>query len=768
MADDRNPPLSLSPRRAGRFAPDNRPEQRDGYRDEGFAAYPVADPRYTRDGYEEREGELDLSAMLSLLWRRKWMILAITLIGAAGAALYVFTATPLYQATATIEVQRQQTRIMESSEVEPVTIADAEFMATQNALLKSRALAERVAEQLNLANNPLYAEPEAGREERLRQAADAIQENLKIAPDGRSRVLKVTFVSPSPGDAARVANTLVESFIEGSLERRYNTTAYARRFLEERLVAGKAALEDAERELVAYAQDKDIVDILTDRGRTSLGVNSLVALNAELSKAEGERIQAEQRYQEVLTNAATQDFLDSEDLRRLRGRRSELAAEYQQKLVTFKPDYPDLVNLNARIEALDGEIEEHVGAIRAAAEASFGAAAAREQALNLRINELKGDVQGQREREIQYTILQREVDTARVQYEALLQRLKEVSISGGVGSSQISMVDRAAVPVAPFAPSLVRIMALGLFLSFGLGAGLALLLSYLDDRIKTPEDIKQKLGLAAVGVIPVVSGKARSISEELADPRSPVTEAFYSARTALEFTTPEGAPRSLLVTSTRPGEGKSSSTISLAISFARSGRRVLIIDADLRKPSFAANAQESCGLSGLLTGSDALGDHVIGSATEGLFLLPSGVLPPNPAELLSGPRLAGLIEEACAMFDIVVIDSPPLLGFADAPILGSVCDATLIVIESGAIRRAAARRTAERMQENQAHVVGAILTKFDAKKTGYYSEYYYYAYGRGAYAYGAKPSAKRAETSKRKIRLFAEPWNRGQEPPDPL
>lgn len=751
MPDDRNAPLSLRPGREERGVQERR--------DEGLAAFPVADPRYSREPYEDREAELDLWAMVKQLWRRKWMILAIVLLGLCGGALYVFTATPLYQATATIEIQRQQTRIMESAEVEPVVIADAEFMATQYALLRSRGLAERVVEQLDLANNPLYVDPEERREDRLRLAADELGKNLKVAPDGRSRVVKVSFVSANPNDAARISNTLVESFIEGSLERRFNTTAYARKFLEERLVAAKIALEDAERRLVAYAQEEDILEILTDRGRTSLGVNSLVALNAELSKAEGERIQAEQRYREVLTSTATRDFLESEDLKRLRSRMSDLTAEYQQKLGTFKPDYPDMVNLNARIVALDAEIEDNIAAIRIAAEAGFRAAVAREEALNARINELKGDVQDQREREIQYTILQREVDTARAQYEALLQRLKEVSVSGGVGSSQISIVDRAAVPVDPFAPSLPRIMALALVLSFGLGAALALMLAYIDDTIKTPEDLKQKLGLAAVGVIPRVKGRSESITEALSDPRSPITEAFYSARTALEFTTTSGAPRSLVITSSRPSEGKTSSTVSLAISFARSGRRVLIIDGDLRKPSFVAKAGASVGLSGLLTGDAVLADNLIGSGTEGLFLLPSGVLPPNPAELLSSPRLPDLIEEACEMFDMVIIDSPPLLGFADAPILGSVCDATLVVIESGSIRRPAAVRTIERLHESNANIVGAILTKFDAKKSGYEAGDYYYAYGRGAYAYGSKRSAKRLN-NRRKIRLFAEPSDR--------
>lgn len=757
MPDDRNAPLSVRPGLHERLPADRR--------DEGLAAYPVADPRYTRDPYEE-EGGFDFWGVLRTLGRRKFMILAIMILGTAAAALLTLREVPLYRATATIEIQRQETRIIESAQVDPVVVADAEYMATQYALLKSRALAERAIELLDLSNNPLYANPELGREDRLREAAANIGKNLQVAPEGRSRVVKVSFVSADAKDAARIANTVVESFIEGSLERKFNTTAYARKFLEERLVTAKVALEEAERRLVDYAQREDILEIGTQNGNTSLDLDSLVALNSELAKAQSERISAEQTFREMLGNTATTEFLDSDDLKRLRALRSELTAEYQEKLGTFKPDYPDMAKLQARIDAVDSEIETEKASIRIASEATFKAALAREESLNQRISELKGNVQDQRGRRIEYTILQREVDTARTQYEALLQRLKEVSIAGGVGSSQVSVVDQAIVPLLPFEPNLQRVLIQALILSLAAGIGLAFALNYIDDTIKTPEDVKQKLGLAAVGVIPrVKSGKADSITDALDDPRSPITEAFYSARTALEFTTTSGAPRSLVVTSSQPSEGKTSTTVSLGMSFARSGRRVLIIDADLRKPSFVANGKDSVGLSGLLTGDEPLDSQVIGSSTEGLFLLPSGVIPPNPAELLSSPRLPALIEEAGEIFDIVIIDSPPLLGFADAPILGSVCDATIIVVESGSIRRPAAQRTVERLMESRSNVVGVVLTKFDAKKSGYESSYYYYSYGRGAYAYGSKRSNKGAN-NRRKIRLFAGSSEEARQPID--
>ena len=734
----------------------------DPYRDNEYSAYPMADPRYTRDPYEEEGQGFDFWGVMQTLLRRKFMIAAIMIIGTAAAMLLTLREVPLYRATATIEVQREETRIIEGADVAPVTVADSEYMATQYALLKSRSLAERVVELLDLSGNALYADPEQGREARVRAAADYVVENLQVAPEGRSRVIKVTFVSPEPGDAARVSNAIVESFIESSLERKYNTTAYARKFLEERLATAKITLEDSERRLVQYAQEQDILEIGGTERAGSLDADALVALNAELAKAQSERISAEQAYREMLANTAATEFLESDDLKRLRALRSELSAEYQEMLGTFKPEYPDMLKLQARIDAIDSEVELEKSQIRAASETTFKAAAAREASLIERIEELKGSVQDLRARRIDYTILQREVDTARAQYEALLQRLKEVSIAGGVGSSQVSIVDRAIVPAFPFEPNIPRAFIQALILSLAAGIGLAFMLNYIDDTIKTPEDVKAKLGLAAVGVIPKVKGaKSDSITDALGDPKNPITEAFFSARTALEFTTTSGAPRSLVITSSRPSEGKTSTTISLAMSFARSGRRVLIIDSDLRKPSFVANARDSIGLSGLLTSHEPLDQHVIAASTDNLFLLPSGVIPPNPAELLSGPRLPALLEEATSLFDIVIIDSPPLLGFADAPILGSVAEAALIVVESGSIRRPAAQRALERLHESQTNVVGAVLTKFDAKKLGYEGGYYYYSYGKGAYAYGAGKASKR-----RKIHLFADRQGQAHTPID--
>ncbi|RIJ29203.1 GumC family protein [Henriciella algicola] len=717
--------------------------------------------RYERfEATHPEEGDLhedgfNFWEVVRIVLRRKWMILAITILGVAAAVVLTLRVTPLYKAMTTIEVQREETRIIEGASVDPAVVADDQYMATQYALLQSRSLAERVAEVLNLPSDERYADQNLPRDERLGEAATKIVNNIRVRPEGRSRVINVEFISPYPGETARIANALVENFIQTNLERKYNTTAFARDFVEERLQTTKQALEESERRLVEYAASEDILEIDTEGGG-SLDATSIVSLNQELAAAESARIDAEQRYREAQNNLTTRAMLESEDLSRLRTRRSELNAEYQEKLGTFKPGYPEMEQLQARIESIDAEIEIEREAIIAALGAEYNAAQAREKSLRDRVGELRGELQDLRDRRIDYTIIQREVDTNRTQYEALLQRMKEISIASGVGSSQVSIIDRAIVPDAPFKPNLQRSLLQALILSLALGVGLAFALNYIDDTIKSPDDVKNKLGLPAIGVVPKVRNTTDIVTSELADPRSAVSEAFFSTRTALQFTTSSGAPRSLLMTSTRPGEGKTSSTIALAMAFAKIGQRVLIIDADMRKPSFVADSGASIGLSGMLTREADLLDNIVASRHQGLFLLPAGVIPPNPAELLSSPRLKAVIAEAEQAFDIVLVDSPPVLSFTDAPLLGSLCEGAAIIIQSGAIRTPQATRTIGRLMESHSNLLGAILTKFDAKKVGYDSAYYYYSYSaKGAYAY-REPAIPNKESIRRKVHLFSD------------
>jgi polysaccharide biosynthesis transport protein len=280
-------------------------------------------------------------------------------------------------------------------------------------------------------------------------------------------------------------------------------------------------------------------------------------------------------------------------------------------------------------------------------------------------------------------------------------------------------------------------LLIGLALGLLAGIGAALALEFLNDTVKTPDDVREKLKLASLGVIPKKKG-TEALSEELKDQSSPISEAYFSLRTSLQFTTETGAPKSLLITSTRAAEGKSSTTLALAQNFARLGNKVLLIDADLRKPAFVTGVDPDEGLSKLLTNSDPLEKHVLKTHFENLSLLPCGPLPPNPAELLASPRLKAIFADAVSRFDMVIVDGPPVLGLADAPLLAGVCRSTLLVIESGKTRTKAAIDAINRLKAAGGHLVGAVLTKFRHQAHGYG-----YGYSYEPYRYGGVSSRER-------------------------
>jgi len=631
----------------------------------------------------------------------KWLILAITLIGTALAWGYVQRITPLYKSTVTIEFKKQEQKILNLDPSATGNVADREYMETQFVILRSKFLADRVVKRLGLHKNPLFADANLPKAKAIDNAANMVADNIRVVPMSRTRIAKLEYINEDPIIAAKVANSVIENYIDSTLERKYNETSYARKFISERMALAKKNLESSETALVQYAKEKNIFDLQKGTASSSLEVNSILSLNNALAEAQSELIDKEQAFLAVQAAPPTQSVLENRNIQNLKQKKLELESKYNEDLAIFKPQYPDMVQLRSQIDQIDilinSEQSTIVNSALATAEADYLAAKSKVESLSQQVGSLKGTLQGQQDSRIQYTIL-------------------------------------------AFLGSLLS--------SIGLAWGL----SFIDDTIKTIDDVKKKLGLPALAVVPKLMGvkKRDLIISELKKPKSPITEAFVSARTFLEFSTEGGAPKSILFTSTQPGEGKSSSTVSIAVSFARLGKKVLIIDADMRKPSFVGDARVSIGLSGLLTSDEPLAPHVIESDVKGLYILPGGVIPPNPAELLSGFKIRQLIEEAEGLFDLVVVDSPPVLGFADSPSLGRICEGAILVIKSGKVRSQAAQRTVSRLVENGANMLGVILMQFDVKNSGYETGYYY-AYGQGAYEYSTKK--KVGSESYRKIAL---------------
>lgn len=708
------------------------------------------------------ELSIDVSELWRLAVKHRLVIISTTLAALIIGALATMLMTPIYSASTTLQIDREAARVLDVDGVQPRETATQgeEFFQTQYGLLRSRSLAERVSEALGLANSDAFliamkvpSPPGGGATaaDRRKAVVEALQENLSVAPVRGSRLVAVSFESPDPKLAARVVNAFAENFIQTNLDRKYESSRYARQFLEERLATTKARLEESERAVVAYAQNQQIIN-LTDGEEAGEASRSLVAanldaLNTALAEATAQRTAAEAKWRQASAGQTMNiaEVLSNTAVQRLTEIRAALQAEYEQKLQVYQADYPEMRQLSARIAELTDQINTVASSVRNSIRSDYEIALAREQSLNRQVAGLKGDILDLRARTIQYNNLRREADTNRTLYEGLLQRYKEVGVTGAIAANNISVVDEANPPADPSKPRLFVNLALALLLGLGLGVVASLLMEALDQSIASPDDVENKIGLPILGVIPLLE-KGQTPKEALADSRSNFSEAYYSLRTALQFSTAAGAPRSILVTSSRPAEGKSTTAYATAVNLARLGRRVLLADGDLRNPSMhrAVGVDNDAGMSNLLAGETDLASLVKQTGQEGLDFISCGPLPPNPAELWGGDGLRRVLDDALKTYDHIIIDGPPVLGFADAPLLASAADGTMFVMEARGTRRAQVQGALRRLRMGSAHVLGGVLTKFNTKSIQYggYSYAYDYTYGQSDRAASASRSRK--------------------------
>ena len=686
---------------------------------------------------------------------------AIAIIVAACVALGVIATllmTPYYTSTATVEINREQDKV---TNVEGVTSSDSagqnlEFYQTQYSLLESRSLAERVVRAQNLAAKDSFFEtfnvdPEnsglltddskvqsaAQRNARFKLAADILQEHISISPIRGSSLVAINFQSPRAALSAQIANTWVEQFIASNLDRRFSSTADARKFLEEQLADLKQKLEDSERNLSAYADNKQIITLSSEQtadGKTvsqkTLASANLEALNTALAQAIADRIAAES---EASGRTGNKNALTNIALNNLREERAKIQSEYAKLMVQFEPEYPAAKALATQIAALDKSIAAEEARSRTGTAARYQEALDREQQLRAQVNGLKSQFSGERRDSIQYNIFQREVDTNRQLYDGLLQRYKEIGVAG-VGTNNISVVDRAQPPEKPSSPKLLLNIALAILAGLGLAAAYVFIMEQIDQTVKDPSDLKFKLGIAPLGSIPDL-GK-EDIIDSLDDKKSVAWEAYLSIRTSLAFLTDHGVPRSFLLTSTRPNEGKSTSALALAAVLASTKKRILLIDGDMRNPSLhqMLNGKNTNGLSNYLAGEDNLDKLIYRDSQYGFDAMTAGPIPPNAAELLSSTRMRELVVKLSETYDTVIIDAPPVLGLADIPLLADSVEGVIYTIEAGGVKLKGVQAAIQRVRSSHAHIFGGIVTKVQAQNSGYG---YGYAY---EYSYGSKAS----------------------------
>jgi succinoglycan biosynthesis transport protein ExoP len=699
------------------------------------------------DWSDDSAPALDLRAVWSTVFRNRYVMIAIVAAAILLGVVSVLVMPRIYTARASVQIDQQVAKVLGTEDTEPVVSGvDADrFLQTQVDVLKSRAMAGRVAERLGLAANDKFLErmtgstvtpdPKAGT--RLDRVIDTLERNLSIDMRRNSRVVGIFFTSRDPALAAEVANSFASNYIEGNIQRKFSTSAYSREFLQTQLGLAKGRLEESERTLIAYSRQAQLIDATaggrqagTD-GPRSLVTANLVQLNTSYAEAEAARVQARQRWEQARATPlmSLPEVLTNEAIQRLVQKRAESVAEMNELRQRLKPEHPTVEQASAELAELDVQIRTLARSVLESIRNQYLTAERQHQALEAQVNVLKSATLNEQDRGVRYNILKREVDTNRQLYESLLQRYKEVSAESGIATNNVTVVDTAEAPRKPTSPRPLINLALALLGGIALALAYAFGREYLDDAIRDPQDIEAKLNLPVLGVVPEREDGAPL--EALEDAKSDIAEAYHSIRTSIELSSNQGVPRSIVITSSSKSEGKSTSSFALARDFALLDRKVLLIDADLRRPSLHRLFNMTLAERGLSTALARLGsvdDAIVPTGVRNLSFLPSGPLPPDPASLFAGSAISEQLQYLMEKFDVVVIDGPPVLALADATQLSAAAHATVFVTEAGGAHFGQVRNAISRLQRAGGHLIGVIVTKYNARKAGYGYSYDYYRY----------------------------------------
>jgi len=708
---------------------------------------------------EEKQGA-DLRKLVGIVLGYGRFIGLIIALSLMTALVITLLTTPRYTASTSLQINNQTAQVMgksaslDSNETEIASASDTDrFLQTQLDIINSRAIAERVAQRLNLVGNPTFYKAVGGHinlatasKAKVFDATINLLLDHKIANLPRnSRLMSISFTATDPVLAAKIVNAWADEFIQANLQRRYDSSAYARDFVAGQLTEARAKLETSERDLNNYARAAGLIktrdqntqsDTNAGMAPNSMTTASLLQLNIAANTAEQQRITAEQRWEAVsrgnLFNAP--EVLSNTTVSALLTQRAQIEGELESERARHLEDFPSVQKLKAQEASINKQIESIATSVRNSVKQQYDAALDAEHKLKDQVEAMKGSSLAEQDRMVRYNLLARDADTNRSLYDNLLQRFKELTASAGISASNIAIIDHAEPPIKPSAPNIVQYLAIGLVVGILLSAIGVAVRHQLDDAVHIPEDISNKLGIPLLGVIPAMPSE--NLIEALKDPKSLVSEGYSALRSALLFSTQQGIPKSIAVTSSQPAEGKSTTALAIAQSITRLGRTVVILDVDLRRPSQHAmlGVPNVKGMSTILTNQGTV-DEVVGqSSMENLFYITSGPIPPSPSDLLSSDRMTRLLRELEQRFDVVVMDCPPVMGFADAPHLANLAAGTVFVIQADRGRRGTLRASMTRLRGVHANMLGGVLTMFDSTKAANrYTDYYGYDYKRYSY-----------------------------------
>ena len=717
--------------------------------------------------------ESTLREYMRVLIKRKWMVMAVVAGIFTVVAVASLRQTPVYEAVGRIALNKADPNLITFKDSGPVAdYYDQSDLDTEVRILQSDLMALQVIRQLNLDKRPefgghpdqkqpnLVADPLQTDSNRTSALLGSFRGGLHVALIPNTRIIEIHYSSTDPQLAASAVNTLADTYVEQNFKTKFESTAHVSDWLKKQLVDLQMQVETSQEKLVRYQKEHEILG--TDE-KQNIITEKLDELNKEMTMAESDRMQKEAVYRQTQTNdpeaiaaAIVSDTTGSGStassglLDKLREQQANLRIQVAELSTQLGPSYPKVTQLNSQLKQIDRELQSETNKAVDHLKGQYLAALQRENMLRGSFEKQKQEANKLNESAIEYSILKRDLDSNRTLYEGLLEKLKEADVTSSLRSNSFRIIDAARVPTSPSEPNIPRNLSFALVLGLISGVGLAFVVESLDNTVRTPEQAQALSGLPALGMIPLGSksgnygaaGKrlALTASREVVEmvtqvrPQSQMAESYRALRTSLLLSNLGAPPKVIMVTSARPQEGKTTTSINTAIVLAQKGVRILLVDADLRRPSIhkTLGMGPRSGLSNVLTGSATLQQTITTSPIlPNLFIMPAGTPPPNPAELLASSNMRDLLAELRQQFDHIVIDTPPTLSVTDAVVLSPRADATILVIRSGQTTKQALRRSRDILTQVNAHVAGVLLNAVDLTSPDYY---YYYEY-QGKYSH---------------------------------
>ncbi len=678
---------------------------------------------YPEELLEPNRG-LNIREFWTVIVRRKKLLGLITALALLTALLLSLFMKPVYRASTTIQIERQSTAVVDVV-LEPTgRRSQRDFWQTQIQLLQSRTLARSVIDKLNM-ESVFTSKP--GLLSFLRSAPPLPESNflkgLTIEPLSNSQLIMIHYESSDPEQASKIVNAIADTYIQSSLERQFKAAESTQDFLQKQKDTVKVRLGESESELDTFARKYQIVEL--DNNQTTQ-TRLLEKIADEFVEAEKERIDLEGQYNQLALAAKSPDpsmVLSTPHIQSLKKNLRKLEADYAEKKRRFGSKSKSARRLNKQVEVARGKIRSEAEAYKASINSRYQASKVKEEGLSKRLSSLQRQSLDLRGKIHTYNALKREVSSNQASYKSLLDRMKEVGVAGGLDTNNISIVDKATTPHKKFKPNIKTNLLFGSLMGFLLGLAAIFLREFMDDSIKSVDEIEKITRLPMLGAIPELRGRsdAAVAQQIITEPKSQIAEAIRSLRTSLSFATQKGAPQTLFFTSSEPGEGKTTIAVNLASAYALAGEKVLVIDADLRNPSVheLLKLDNRIGLSNYLSGNNDLQGLIQNTSITNLHALISGPVPPDPVELISGSPMKDLLKDSAENYDRIIMDGAPVLGLADALILSNIADATLMVIHAEETRKGTVITSLKRLKQANGNVIGTLMNQITEIGSGY-------------------------------------------------